>query len=163
MPPRRCLPSPGPTWMMVLGIVGSRVARSVGVGRAVPARVLPGPLRPPGKGLAGGTCFVPLLFVVLALALLWLSWASVLPWLTSPVLLGVTVGAAPTARAQVMGYKVRPSLCTPTGRKSVRQQFQIERERRRVGGRLPVCHGSRRGAPAYTSVRKYSYYSSSSH
>ena len=55
----------------------------------------------PGKGLAGGTCFVPLLFVVLALVLLLLSWALVLPWLTSPVLLGVTVGAAPTARAQV--------------------------------------------------------------
>ena len=34
------------------------------------------------------------------------------------------------------------------GRASVRQQFQIERERRRVGGRLPVCHGSRRGAPS---------------
>ena len=64
----------------------------------------------PGKGLAGGTCFVPLLFVVLALALLWLSWASVLPWLTSPVLLGVTVGAAPTARAQVKGYKGAPLL-----------------------------------------------------
>ena len=54
-----------------------------------------------GKGLAGGTCFVPLLFVVLALALLLLSWALVLPWLTSPVLLGLTVGAAPTSRAQV--------------------------------------------------------------
>ena len=64
----------------------------------------------PGKGLAGGTCFVPLLFVVVALALLWLSWASVLPWLTSPVLLGVTVGAAPTARAQVKGYKSAPLL-----------------------------------------------------
>ena len=35
------------------------------------------------------------------------------------------------------------------GRKSVRQQFQIERERRRVGGRLPVCHGSE-GAPRPT-------------
>ena len=46
--------------------------------------------------------------MVLALALLWLSWASVLPWLTSPVLLGVTVGAAPTARAQVKGYKSAP-------------------------------------------------------
>ena len=55
----------------------------------------------PDKGLAGGTCFVPLLFVVLALALLLLSWALVLPWLTSPVLLGVTVGAALTARAQI--------------------------------------------------------------
>ena len=94
--------------MMALGAAGSRVARSIGAGRAVPARVLPGPLRPPGKGLAGGTCFVPLLFVVLALALLCLSWASVLPWLTSPVLLGVVAGAALTARAQAKGYKSVP-------------------------------------------------------
>ena len=69
-----------------------------------------GPADTFGKGLAGGTCFVPLLFVVLALALLWLSWAPVLPWLTSPVLLGVTVGAAPTARAQVKGYRRPPSF-----------------------------------------------------
>ena len=46
--------------------------------------------------------------MVLALALLWLSWALVLPWLTSPVLLGVAVGAALTARAQVKGYKSMP-------------------------------------------------------
>ena len=39
---RGAFPSPGPTWMMALGTVGSRVARSVGVGRAAPARVLPG-------------------------------------------------------------------------------------------------------------------------
>ena len=39
-------------------------------------------------------------------------------------------------------------------RKSVRQQFQIERERRRVGGWLPFCHRTRRGAPAYTSFWK---------
>ena len=51
-----------------------------------------------------------MLFVVLALALLWLSWASVLPWLTSPALLGVTVGVALTARAQVKGYKGAPLL-----------------------------------------------------
>ena len=37
-----------------------------------------------------------------------MSWASVLPWLTSPVLLGVVVGAAPTAHAQVKGYKSVP-------------------------------------------------------
>ena len=48
--------------------------------------------------------------MVLALALLWLSWAPVLPWLTSPVLLGVTVGAAPTARAHVKGYENAPLL-----------------------------------------------------
>ena len=64
----------------------------------------------PGKGLAGGTCFVPLLFVVLALALLWLPRASVLPRFTSPVLLGAAVGAAPTVRAQVKGYKGVPLL-----------------------------------------------------
>ena len=60
----------------------------------------------PGKDLAGGTRF----FVFLALVLLWLSWASVLPWFTSPVLLGVAAGAAPTVRAQVKGYKDAPLL-----------------------------------------------------
>ena len=94
--------------MMAPGAAGSRVARSVGAGRAVPIRVLPGPLRPPRKGLAGGTCFVPLLFVVLALALLRLPQALVLPRFTSPALLGVAVGAALTARAQEKGYKDAP-------------------------------------------------------
>ena len=46
--------------------------------------------------------------MVLALALLWLSWALVLPWFTSPALLGLTVGVAPTARAQVKGHKNVP-------------------------------------------------------
>ena len=46
----------------------------------------------------------------LALALPWLSWASVLPRFTSPVLLGVAAGAAPTVRAQVKGYKGAPLL-----------------------------------------------------
>ena len=64
----------------------------------------------PGKGLVRGTCFVPLLFVVLALALLWLPRASVLPRFTSPALLGVAVGAAPTVRAPVKGYKSAPLL-----------------------------------------------------
>ena len=49
-------------------------------------------------------------FYSLSPSLLWLSWASVLPRFTSPVLLGVTVGAAPTARAQVKGYKGAPLL-----------------------------------------------------
>ena len=44
----------------------------------------------------------------LALALPWLSRASVLPWFTSPVLLGVVTGPATTARAQVKGYKGAP-------------------------------------------------------
>ena len=85
-----------------MGAVDSRVTRFVGVGRAATARVLPGLLKlPPGKDLAGGIRFVPLLFVVLALALLWLSWASVLPWLTSPAVLGVMVPVAQTAHAQL--------------------------------------------------------------
>ena len=84
---------------MMLETVGSRVARSVGVGRAAPARVLLGETDPP-------LC----LFAFSVLALLWLSWASVLPWLTSPVLLGAAVGAAPTARAQVKGYKGAPLI-----------------------------------------------------
>ena len=48
--------------------------------------------------------------MVLALALLWLSWALVLPRFTSPILLGVAVGVAPTVRAQVKGYKGAPLL-----------------------------------------------------
>ena len=42
IPPQRCLPSPGPMWLMVFGDLGSRVARSVGVGRAASASVLLG-------------------------------------------------------------------------------------------------------------------------
>ena len=60
----------------------------VGAAEAAPARVLPGE---PASSLCS--------FVVSALALLWLSWASVLPRFTSPVLLGAAVGAAPTVRA----------------------------------------------------------------
>ena len=77
----------------------SRPDKGLAGAEAAPARVLPGE---PASSLCS--------FVVLALALLWLSWASVLPWFTSPVLLGVTVGAAPTARAQVKGYKGAPLL-----------------------------------------------------
>ena len=46
--------------------------------------------------------------MVLALVLLWLPRALVLPQFTSPALLGVAVGAAPTVRAQVKGYKSVP-------------------------------------------------------
>ena len=80
--------------------------------------------------VVGGTCFVPLLFVVLALALLWLSWASILPWLTSLVLLGVAAGTALTAREQEKGYKDAPlflytdSLWLPMqARKSIVMQW----------------------------------------
>ena len=98
---RGAFPSPGPTWMMALGTVGSRVARSVGVGRAAPARVLPGLLRlPPARVLPGEPAS--------SLCSLW-SWSwrrsdqlGLRSYLGSPpVLLSVTVGAAPTARAQV--------------------------------------------------------------
>ena len=56
---RGAFPSPGPTWMMALGTVGSRVARSVGVGRAAPARVLPGLLRLPQQGSCRGSLLRP--------------------------------------------------------------------------------------------------------
>ena len=63
MPPRGCLPNPGP-----LGAVDSSVICSVGAGLVAAARVLPGLLElSPGKDLAGGVRFVPLLFVVLFL------------------------------------------------------------------------------------------------
>ena len=61
-------------------------------------------------GLAGEPASSLCSFVVSALALLWPSWASILPQFTSPVLLGAAVGAAPTVRAQVKGYKDAPLL-----------------------------------------------------
>ena len=108
MPPQRCLPSPGPTWMMVLGTVGSRAAHSVGVGRAIPARILPGPLGLPRQGSCRGSLLRPSAPCGLGLgvALIILGFGLTLAHL--PVLLGVTVGAAPTARAQVKGYKSVP-------------------------------------------------------
>ena len=45
--------------MMALGAVGSRVARSVGVGRAAPAKVLPGLLRLPRQGSCRGNLLRP--------------------------------------------------------------------------------------------------------
>ena len=63
----------------------------------------------PGKGLAGETCFAHLIFVALVLVVASASsCASILPWLTSLALLGVVMGAALTARAQVKGYKNVP-------------------------------------------------------
>ena len=95
---------PEPWPKVMLETVGSRVARSVGVGRAAPARVLPGLLRlSPARVLPGETAPPLCFFAFLVLALLWLSWASVFPWFTSLALLGVALGAAPTARAQVKG------------------------------------------------------------
>ena len=65
---RGAFPSPGPTWMMALGAVGSRVARSVGVGRAAPARVLPGLLRLPRQGSRWGNLLRPSALCGLGLA-----------------------------------------------------------------------------------------------
>ena len=56
---RGAFPSPGPTLMTALGAVGSRVARSVGVGQAAPARVLPGLLRLPLQGSCRGNLLRP--------------------------------------------------------------------------------------------------------
>ena len=108
MPPWRCLLSLAQRDVGDRGLKGGSLCWCgascpgkdlAGAAEAAPARVLPGE---PASSLCS--------FVILALALLWLSWASVLPWFTSPVLLGVTVGTAPTARAQVKGYKGAPLL-----------------------------------------------------
>src|SRR3954469_12002905 len=97
MPQQRCLPSPGPTWLMVwaLGWLALLV-----FGRAAPTRALPRLLRPsPARVLPGETAPPLCFFASLVLALLWLPRSLVLPWFTSPALLGVAEGAAPTARA----------------------------------------------------------------
>ena len=109
MPPWRCLPSPGPTWLLTLEAVDPRVARSAGVGelpwqgacrgcRGCPARALPG--RP-----ASPVCT------------LWL-WSLMLPCLSrafgfSPasLLCPIMFGhGGSTARAQVKGSKGEPLL-----------------------------------------------------
>ena len=89
MPLRGYLPNPCPT-----GAVDSRVIRSISEGRVLAARVLPGLLKPAparilsgllklahSKDLAGGSRFVPLLFVVLALGFsLTLAYLPGLAW-----------------------------------------------------------------------------------
>ena len=63
----------------------------------------------PGKGLAGGVHLAPLLFMFLA----WHCSGCLVALLAFSTLLGVAAGAAPTARAQVKGYKIGPLLlCT---------------------------------------------------
>ena len=96
---------------MVLGTWAQGCLALLVFGRAAPARVLPGLLRQSPAWVLPGETAPPLcFFAFLVLALPWLFWASVLPWFTSPALLGVAVGAAPTARAQVKGYKGRALL-----------------------------------------------------
>src|SRR3954470_5321371 len=60
MPPRGCLPNPCP-----MGAVDSRVTRSVGVGRAATARVLPGLQKPPPSNDLAGLCGLGLSVVLL--------------------------------------------------------------------------------------------------
>ena len=88
-------------WMMVLGTVGSRVARSVGVGRAAPARVLPGLLRLPRQGSCRGNLLRPSALRGLGLGVALIILGTGLTLALLPVLLGVIIGAALTPRAQV--------------------------------------------------------------
>ena len=59
-----------PMWLMVLEPLGSRVARFAGVGQVAPARLLPGPRRPPQQGSCQGSPPRPLALCVSILALL---------------------------------------------------------------------------------------------
>ena len=94
----------------MLETVGSRVARSVGVGRAAPARVLPGLLRLPRQG-SWETCFAHSIFVALVLAIalfvLCLRLLSGFPFLPC---YAWPWREALTARAQVKGSKGEPLL-----------------------------------------------------
>ena len=102
MPPQRRLPEPWPHVDDGVGDRGLKGGLLCWCGASCPGKGLAGAAEAaPGKGLAGGTCFVPLLFVVLAVVLLWLPRASILPRFTSAALLGVAVGAALTVRALV--------------------------------------------------------------
>ena len=97
MPSWRCLPSLGSNVVDGIGTLGLK-------GGALCWRWA----SCPGKGLTGGVHLALLLFVSMVLALFWLpcGFASSAP-------LGMAVGAALTARAQVKGYKREPLLlCT---------------------------------------------------
>src|SRR3954463_445623 len=112
MPPRGCLPNPCP-----MGAVDSRVTRSVGVGRAATARVLPDLQKPPpGKDLAGGPASPPLLFMVLVLASFCSSLASALPWFYLPCRARCGGARGSDCPCTVIGVqKCTPPFCTPTG------------------------------------------------
>ena len=111
MPPQRRLPSLGSNvvgWVGACGLKGGSLCwcwascpgkALVGAAEVAPARVLP------------GESTLPLCSsVFLALALLYLSYASVSLRLPSSALLSVAAGAALTARAQVKGSKGEPLL-----------------------------------------------------
>src|SRR4051812_14834557 len=111
IPPRGCLPNPCP-----VGAVDSRVTRSVGVGQAAMARVLPGSQKPPpGKDLAGGAASSPFLFVVLVLASFCSSLASALPWFYLPCRARCGGARGSDCPCTFIGVQiVYPSFCTPT-------------------------------------------------
>ena len=99
MTPQRCLPEPWPhvdDGVGVRGLKGGSLSWC-GAAEAAPAWVLPGE---PASSLCSSWSWPWHCSDCLGL--------RVLPWLSSPVLLGVTAGAAPTARAQVKGYKNAP-------------------------------------------------------
>src|SRR4051812_30321507 len=98
-------------WLMVLGALGSRVARSAGVGQVALARLLPGPRRSPRQGSCWGSPLRPLALCVSGLGIalpvlrFWREHCSgILVLLLPPLaLLSVAAGAALTTRAQVEG------------------------------------------------------------
>ena len=98
-----------PKWLMVLELLGSRVAALLVLGKLPRQGSCRGCGGRPGKGLAGGAHLALLLFVFLA----WRCSGCLVALLPSSAPLGVAAGAAPTARAQVKGYKIGPLLlCT---------------------------------------------------
>src|SRR3954468_596596 len=100
-----------------MGAVDSRVTRSVGVGRAATARVLPGLLKPPpGKDLAGGVRFLPFALCGLGLGVVLLLSSFGLTLAHLPCLAQCGGARGSDCPCTVIGVqKVYPSFCTPTG------------------------------------------------
>ena len=111
MPPWRGLPSLGSKVVDGVVTLGLKGGGSAGIGQVAPARFLPGLWRPPRQGPWWGSSHRPSTLRVSGLVLL----GGLVASLPSSAPLGVAVGAAPTARAQVKGYKIGPLLlCTDT-------------------------------------------------
>src|SRR3954468_6381030 len=103
MPPRGCLPNPCP-----MGAVDSRVTRSVGVGRAAMARVLPGLQKPPpDKDLAGGR-FAPFALCALGLGVVLLLFGFGLTLVLPP--LPGSVRRRPRLRLPVHSHRGKKSV-----------------------------------------------------
>ena len=109
MPPWRCLPSLGPTWLL------ETVARGWPVPLVLvscPGKGLAGAVEAaPGKGLAGATCLARLFFVVLVLDVaLFVSNLRLLSGFPPLPCYAWSRRVALTARAQVKGSKEEPLL-----------------------------------------------------